>query len=151
MLRRAVLAVTAAGLVLLASVAGADEPVHRIGVLGNVENPETMRIWLAGLREHGWVDGVNLQIEYRRYRGRTEVIPTLAAELVAFRPEVIVTVASPAAAAVHAAAPTIPLVFISVGDPIALGLVENLARPGGHATGFATLSPEGFMGKPFSS
>jgi len=137
----------AATLALSISASGAEEPVHRIGVLGNVENPEATRIWLDGLRERGWVEGTNLRIEYRRYQGRNEQIPALAAELVAFRPEVIVTVASPAAAAIHAAAPTIPLVFVSVGDPIALGLVDGLAHPGGHATGFATLSPEGFMGK----
>ena len=53
----------------------------------------------------------------------------------------------PNAVAVHAAAPTIPLVFIAVADPVALGLVESLAHPGGNVTGFATMVPEGFVGK----
>jgi putative ABC transport system substrate-binding protein len=141
---RYVALVAVAGLVLFASGAGADEPVHRIGVLTNFRISE---IWLEGLREHGWVDGGNLHIEYRYYRGQNEQLPALAAELAASRPEVIVAQASPAAAAIHAAAPTVPLVFLNVGDPIALGLVESLAHPGGHASGFATLSPEGFMGK----
>jgi putative ABC transport system substrate-binding protein len=147
MLRRLVLAAIAAGVILCAWDAGADQSVHRIGVLRSSGNPESTRIWLDGLRKHGSVNGANLQIDYRYYQGRNEQIPALAAELVASRPEVIVALGSPAAAAMHAAAPTIPLVFVNVRDPIALGLVETMARPGGHATGFATMSPEGFMGK----
>jgi putative ABC transport system substrate-binding protein len=69
------------------------------------------------------------------------------AELVAFGPEVIAAATSPNAVAVHAAAPTIPLVFVGVGDPVAVGLVENLAHPGGNVTGFANVVPEGFVGK----
>jgi ABC-type uncharacterized transport system substrate-binding protein len=69
------------------------------------------------------------------------------AELVGFGPEVIVAEAPQNALAVHAAAPSVPLVFIAVADPIAIGLVESLARPGGNVTGFATLVPEGFVGK----
>jgi ABC-type uncharacterized transport system substrate-binding protein len=66
---------------------------------------------------------------------------------VAFGPEVIVALTPQNAVAVHANAPTIPLVFISVADPVALGLVESLAHPGGNVTGFATLVPEDFTGK----
>jgi putative ABC transport system substrate-binding protein len=137
----------AATLALSISAAGAEEPVHRIGVLGNVENPEATRVWLDGLREHGWVDRTNLRIEYRRYQGRSEQIPALVAELVASRPEVIVAIGPRPAVAIHAAAPTIPLVFRNLADPVALGLVESFARPGGHATGFTTVSLEGFTGK----
>jgi len=100
-----------------------------------------------GLREHGYVVGPNLQIEYRFSQGRTEQIPALVAELVALGPEVIVAVTTPNAVAVHAAAPNIPLVFVNVGDPVAVGLVPNLAHPGGNVTGFATTVPEGFVGK----
>jgi putative ABC transport system substrate-binding protein len=67
-------------------------------------------------------------------------------ELVAFGPEVIVTSGPQLTFAVHAAAPTIPLVFLAVADPVALGLVESLAHPGGNVTGFATLVLEGFVG-----
>jgi putative ABC transport system substrate-binding protein len=71
----------------------------------------------------------------------------VAAELLALDPEVIVTL-GPAAAAVRAAVPpTIPLVFVGQRDPVALGLVESLAHPGGNATGTATIVPEGFIGK----
>ena len=77
----------------------------------------------------------------------TEGIPALVAELVALGPEIIVAEAPQNALAVHAAAPTVPLIFISVADPVALGLVESLAHPGGNVTGFATLVPEDFVGK----
>jgi putative ABC transport system substrate-binding protein len=86
-----------------------------------------MRAWLEGLRERGYVVGRNLQIEHRYSQGRNEQLPALAAELIAFGPEVIVASTTPPAVAVHAAAPTIPLVFVNV---VAVGLVESLAHPG---------------------
>ena len=102
---------------------------------------------LEGLGERGYVVGRNLQIEYRYSQGRNEQIPALLAELVAFGPEVIVANGTPNAVAVHAGAPTIPLVFVDVGDPVAVGLVEGLAHPSGNVTGFSTVVPEGFVGK----
>jgi putative tryptophan/tyrosine transport system substrate-binding protein len=111
------------------------------------ESTEQARAFLEGLRERGYVAGRNLQIEYRYPQGRTEQIPALVAELVAFRSEVIVAVNSPNSFAVHANARTIPLVFVAVADPVAVGLVENLAHPGGNVTGFASTAPEGFIGK----
>src|SRR5438034_2466294 len=122
MRRHRALAVIATCLILFASQAGGQQPVHRIGVLGVTENPEVTQALLEGLRERGYVVGGNLQIEYRYSQGRTEQIPALVAELVAFGPEVIVAAASPNAVAVHVNAPTIPLVFVGVGDPVAIGL-----------------------------
>jgi putative ABC transport system substrate-binding protein len=147
MLRHRALAATAASLMLFASQAGGQERVHRVGVLAQSEIPEQTEAWPRGLREHGWVVGRNLQIEYRDYYDRPELIPALAAELDALRPDVIVTSGPLPALAVHSAAPVIPLVFLVVADPIALGLVDSLARPGGSATGMATNVPEGFVGK----
>ena len=113
------------------------------------ETPENAQALLEGLRERGYVVGRrNLQIDYRYSQGRTEQIPALVAELVALGPEVIIASTSQNAIAVHAAAPTIPLVFIAVADPVALGLAESLAHPGGNVTGFATLvQNEDFLGK----
>jgi len=148
MRRHRELAIIAASLILFASQAHGQQTVHRVGVLRNNENPELTEAWLGGLRERGYVVGRNLQIEYRYWRARTEQIPALVAELVAFGPEVIIASATPSAIAVHAAAPTIPLVFVNVGgDPIALGLVKSLEHPGGNVTGFAALAPEAFVGK----
>jgi putative ABC transport system substrate-binding protein len=148
MRRHHALAVIAASLILFASQALGEEPVHRVGVLKATKVPEQEQALLEGLRERGYVVGGNLQIEYRYSQGRTEQIPALVAELVAFRPEVIVAATPQNAVAVHTAAPTIPLIFISVADPVALGLVESLAHPGGNVTGFATLvQNEDFLGK----
>ena len=147
MRRRRALAMIAAGLILFASQAGGQQPVHRVGVLMATEIPEAMQDLPEGLHERGYVVGRNLQIEYRYSQGRSEQIPALVAELVAFGPEVIVAATTPNAVAVHAGAPTIPLVFVNVGDPVAVGLVESLAHPGGNVTGFANVAPEGFVGK----
>src|SRR6266850_1119971 len=102
MRRHHALAVIAASLILFASHARGQQPVHRVGVLSVTEPPEAM---LEELRERGYVVGRDLQIEYRYSQGRTEQIPPLVAELVAFGPEVIVAVTTPNAVAVHAAAP----------------------------------------------
>jgi len=122
------------------------QPVHRVGVLSNAQLPENIQAWEATLRDRGYVVGWNLQIEYRHFQGRTEQIPALLAELITFGPEVIVTSTSDSAAAIHTAAPTIPMVFLSVADPIGLGLVASLAHPGGNVTGFATLDLGGLGG-----
>jgi putative tryptophan/tyrosine transport system substrate-binding protein len=148
MRRHRALAVIAASGLLFASQAGGQQPVHRVGVLMATETPENAQALLEGLHERGYVVGQNLQIDYRYSQGRTEQIPALVAELVALGPEVIVASTVQNAVAVHAAAPTVPLVFIAVADPVALGLVESLAHPGGNVTGFATLvQNEDFLGK----
>jgi putative ABC transport system substrate-binding protein len=147
MWRHRSLAVILAGLILFAPQAWGQQPVHRVAVLLNTENPEANQAWLEGLRERGYVVGGNLQIEYRYSRAQPEHIPALVAELVALGPEVIVASGPQNAIAVHIAAPTVPLVFTNVADPIGLGLVESLAHPGGNVTGLATLVPEGFVGK----
>jgi putative ABC transport system substrate-binding protein len=147
MRRYRALAMVAASLVLFTPQVRGQQPVHRVAVLASTEVPESTEAWLEGLRERGYVVGQNLQVEYRYFRARYEQIPALLAELVAFRPELIVTSTSNSAVAIHAAAPTLPMVFLNVADPVALGLVESLAHPGGNVTGFATLVPEGIIGK----
>jgi putative tryptophan/tyrosine transport system substrate-binding protein len=147
MRRYLALAAIAATLLLFASQAGGQQPVHRVGVLASTEIPENVEAWLGGLRERGYVVGQNLQIEYRYFRGRYDQLPALLTELVAFDPEVIVTSTSNSAVAIHAAAPTIPLVFLTVADPVALGLVQSLAHPGGNVTELATFVFEGIIGK----
>lgn len=141
------LAVFAASLILLAWQAFGQQPVRHVGVLASTEIPELTQVFLEGLREHGYIVGHDLQIEYRYFRGSYEQMPRLLAELVAFGPEVIVTSTSNSALAIHAAAPTIPMVFLNVADPVGLGLVKSLAHPGGNVTGFATVVPEGIIGK----
>jgi len=116
--------------------------VARIGMLlsGSPPNPfvETFK---QGLREHGYVEGRNISIEYRWAEGRDERLPGLAADLVRLKVDVIVA-SSQAAVAAKQATTAIPIVMPVITDPVRLGLVASLARPGGNATGFATQNHE---------
>jgi putative tryptophan/tyrosine transport system substrate-binding protein len=90
----------------------------------------------AGLRELGYVEGKNLLIEYRSVEDdRYDRLPDLAAQLVGLKPDVLVTGGTPAALALKRATSSIPIVIGSASDPVATGLVSNLARPGGNITG----------------
>jgi putative tryptophan/tyrosine transport system substrate-binding protein len=100
-----------------------------------------------GLRDLSYIDGRTILIEWRWTEGKAERAPELAAELVRFQPDVVVTSGPQPSAAAKAATATIPIVFIAVADPIGAGLVTTLARPGGNITGLATLVGTGFTGK----
>jgi len=95
--------------------------------------------WLAALRQglkgSGYVDGSNLTIKHRSADGHFDRLPALATELVADPVAIIVTIAPSAALAAKAATSTIPMVFVTGADPVELGLVSNLSRPGGNVTG----------------
>jgi putative ABC transport system substrate-binding protein len=88
-----------------------------------------------GLAQSGYVDGRNVVIDYRGAEGRVDQVPRLVAELVALKPALIFAASSGSAVAAKAATTTIPIVFGGASDPVRLGLVDNLARPGGNLTG----------------
>jgi putative ABC transport system substrate-binding protein len=113
----------------------------RIGLLGDVASflDDAFR---QGLRELGYVDGQSIAIEYRSPEGKNERLPGLATELVRLKVEVIVASTPAATRAAKQATSTIPIVFTVSGDPVADGFVASLARPGGNATGLATIGPE---------
>jgi ABC-type uncharacterized transport system substrate-binding protein len=92
---------------------------------------------VQALQQLGWIEGRNLQIDYRSSAGDTERSRKFAAELVALNPDLIVASGVVTVAPLLQITRTVPIVFVNVGDPVGAGLVDSLARPGGNATGFA--------------
>lgn len=115
--------------------------IARIGMLGPHRADRFVEAFKEGLRELGYVEGRNINVVYRSTEGRTEQLPGLAADLVRLKVDVIVA-SSQAAVAAKQATTTIPIVMPIITDPVRLGLVASLARPGGNATGFATQNEE---------
>jgi len=120
---------------------------RRIGFLGPLIGQPVRDAWTAGLREKGWIEGKNLLVEYRYEPDRPDRLPALAAELVALNPELIIASGPQAALAVKPATATIPIVFVAVFDPVAIGLAQSLSRPGGNITGLATYVPGDWVAK----
>jgi putative tryptophan/tyrosine transport system substrate-binding protein len=95
-----------------------------------------------GLKEHGWIEKKNIILEYRFADGKTDRLTDLAADLVRLKVDVILSGATIGAQAAQRATSTIPIVLVTTGDPVAAGLVESLARPGGNLTGVTALGQE---------
>jgi putative ABC transport system substrate-binding protein len=124
----------------LAARAQRTERVRRIGVLMSVaaDGPEgqaRLAAFLNSLQQLGWTDGANVRIDVRWGGGDAELGRKYAAELVALGPDIILASGDPVMA-VHQVTRTVPIVFTIIADPVGAGLAENLARPGGNATGF---------------
>jgi putative ABC transport system substrate-binding protein len=146
MRRREFITATAALLVSLQR-SRAQGTRRRIGFLSISEPvPIIQKAWLDGLRNHGWIDGQNLSIEYR-YAQSPDSLSALVAELIALSPDLLIANASQSAVALKSATADIPILFVAVYDPVGIGLVQSLSRPAGNITGLATAVPGGFVGK----
>ena len=139
--------ITLAGTVLAScpSVARAQASSHvrtiavLMGLADDDEAKRRLEVFEEGLESKGWIVGENLRIVDRYSGGDPKLMHKFATELVEFHPDGIVAHSTPVAAALMQATKTIPIVFVSVTDPISSGFVKNIAHPGGNATGFTIL------------
>lgn len=122
------------------SFALAQGPVkaYRVGFLTATAQPGREEVFRQELRRLGYAEGRNVVIDYRNAEGQFDRLPSLAAELVALKPDVIVTVVTQASLAAKRATGTTPIVMVAVSDPVGAGLVASLRRPGANVTGTAS-------------
>jgi len=144
-MRRREFIMLAGAAALSSEAASAQNPggVRRIGVLLSLaetdpEGKAQFSGFTQGLAELGWVEGRNLKMEVRWGRGDIDRIRTFAKDLVALQPDVILAHGTPVTAALHRETRTIPIVFVTVSDPVGDGFVAGLPHPGGNITGFLT-------------
>src|SRR5262245_38832684 len=120
--------------------------IPRIGFVtgsGDADKPGALvEAFRQGLRDLGYIEGENILVEYRYIEGKRERIPSLVAELVQLKVDVFVSPTLTVILAAKQASKTIPVVMAINGNPVTLGLVDNLARPGGNITGLTTLNRE---------
>jgi putative tryptophan/tyrosine transport system substrate-binding protein len=124
--------------------------VYRIGFLeagAASVNRHFLEAFQSGLREFGYVEGNNVVIDARWAEGRAERFPELLGELIQLKPDVIVVASTLGAVAARKVVTSIPVVFVGVADPLDMGLVVSLARPGGNMTGISRGFGEGLIGK----
>lgn len=119
---------------------------RRIGLLGGFLDSQGRNAWRSRLREKGWIEGRNLLVEYR-FAETPDRLSTLAAELVTLTPDLVIALGPSPALALKSATATIPIVFVVVADPVGLGLIQSLARPGGNMTGLASWVPGDWTAK----
>ena len=130
----------------LASIrfAEAQQPkkIPRIGYLSSSESGFGFKWFRQGLRDLGYVEGKDILVEYRTAEARRERIPGLVNELIQLKVDVLVSSSQPVIRSFKQATKTIPIVMVANFDPVAIGIVNSLARPGGNITGLATLQRE---------
>jgi putative ABC transport system substrate-binding protein len=146
MRRREFISFLAGGAVVLPLTARAQpKRVPVIGLLGSTSADESSRVLdalRAGLKESGFTEGQNVEVDYRWAHGKHGRLPALAADLVDRQATVIVaTGGEPSALAAKAATDKIPIIFVINGDPVSIGLVDSLNNPGGNITGMSLIAP----------
>jgi putative ABC transport system substrate-binding protein len=133
----------------LAAEAQQAAKIARIGFLAInlATSPHLPEAFRQGLRDLGYVEGRNVEIEYRDAEGKYERLPALAAELVSLKIDLIVASTYPATLAAKNATKTIPIIMVAVADPVRIGLIASLVRPGGNITGPTLLAGTEMVGK----
>jgi len=146
--RRAFLGAVTGGLLAapLAAEAQQAAKIYRVGVLWHAESREAegpvFEAFIAGLGERGYVEGRNMSFEHRFPAEMPERFKSMAAELVALRPDLLVGVSPPSAVALKNTGTSIPIVFTAVGDAVAVGLVSSHTGQSGNITGFTIMTPD---------
>ena len=134
------------GVILAAPLAADAEQAGKVYRIGILESSPLWEPFHQRLRELGYIEGQNLVVEKRRVtEGKPEQISVMARQLVEMKVEVIATAGAVATGAAKRATTSIPIVMIAGGDPVGIGLVQSLARPGGNVTGSSVLGPETAM------
>ncbi len=144
-LRRRLIAASGALLAAPHVLGEGSSGMPRVGYLFSFVRAQGEHLWEAcrrGLREIGYEEGRNIVLEPRWAAGQSEQLRELVADLVRLKVDVIVSAATPASLAAKAGAGAIPIVIVAVADPVKVGLVASLARPGGNVTGLTLLTPE---------
>jgi putative ABC transport system substrate-binding protein len=146
MRRRDFIAIAGAGGMVwpVSALAQKRDKVSVVGVLSPFNDSESTLLTDVrnGLRDHGYMEGQNLKIEYRSAEGHTEQLRSLALDLINANVDIIVTSSAPAIQIVRAATSKIPVVFARVGDALDQGIVQSLAHPGSNITGISWFAPE---------
>ena len=132
--RRLVVALLAAPCIAVAQPASTGKRIGFLSPMTPVQAAPLVEGFRQGLREHGYVEGSNIAVEYRFAEGKFDRLPVLASELVGLRVDVLVAVVTEASLAAKTATATIPIVMVGVSDPEGSKLVATLARPGGNVT-----------------
>src|SRR5258708_38349984 len=146
MRRREIFGVLGSAAAALPAMARAQQPgpVRRIGILmggnkGDSQNEAGLAALIKALKELGWTDGQNIRIDIRWAEGNIERMKELANELVGLQPDLLVGHTTQPIAALQRETKTIPIVFLTVSDPVGSGFVANFSRPGGNITGFVNI------------
>jgi putative tryptophan/tyrosine transport system substrate-binding protein len=143
--RRTLLGALAGGLVVLPLRGRAQQPakIPRVGVIGErTSNDSFVAAFRQALRDLGYVEGQTVLVEFRSTNGLLDRVPGIARELVRMPVDVIVVGGGVSAQHAMAVTTSVPIVFTTVGDPVGIGLVASLSRPGGNATGMSNLQSE---------
>jgi putative ABC transport system substrate-binding protein len=129
----------------LAARAQQSGKVYRLGQLSGgtaVSRIPLIAEFMHGMSDYGYIEGKNLVVEHRYAEGKFEVLPVLTRELLAWNPDVLFVSTTPASLAVKAATSTVPIVVVSVADPVGASLVASLSHPGGNVTGITNIGSE---------